>query len=157
DRQSAPLDRVDSAVGVRTVQLDPNRGLLLNGRPYRVHGVNLHLTYAPGKGTAVSDADIDADYRILGELGVTGLRFAHYQHNAHSYDLADRAGYLVWTELPLTSEADASEAFRSNLAQQARELVRQNFNHPSVFVWGLGNEIYKVDETSAGILDAMQR
>ena len=156
-RAGAVLDRVDNDVGIRTVQLDPDRGLLLNGRPYRVHGVNVHLTYVPGKGVAVDDADIDNDYRILSELGVTGLRFAHYQHNEHSYALADRKGYLVWTELPLTSEVGASEAFAANAAQQARELVRQNFNHPSVFVWGLGNEIYKVDEVSGRVLDAMQR
>jgi beta-galactosidase len=154
---AAPLDRVDNDVGIRTVQLDPERGLLLNGRPYRVHGVNVHLTYVPGKGVAVDDADIDADYRILSELGVTGLRFAHYQHNEHSYALADRKGWLVWTELPLTSEVGASDAFAANAAQQARELVRQNFNHPSVFVWGLGNEIYKVDDVSGRVLDAMQR
>ncbi|MFL6636516.1 MAG: glycoside hydrolase family 2 TIM barrel-domain containing protein [Massilia sp.] len=156
-RAGALLDRMDNEVGVRTVQLDPDRGLLLNGRPYRVHGVNVHLTYAPGKGVAVDDADIDADYRILADLGVTGLRFAHYQHNEHSYALADRKGYLVWTELPLTSEVGASDAFAANAAQQARELVRQNFNHPSVFVWGLGNEIYKVDGTSGRVLDAMQK
>ena len=155
-RAGALLDRVDNDVGIRTVQLDPDRGLLLNGRPYRVHGVNVHLTYVPGKGTAVDDSDIDADYRILEELGVTGLRFAHYQHNEHSYALADRKGFLVWTELPLTSEVNASAAFAANAAQQARELVRQNFNHPSVFVWGLGNEIYKVDEVSGRVLDAMQ-
>jgi len=156
-RADAVLDRVDNEVGIRTVQLDPDRGLLLNGKPYRVHGVNVHLTYVPGKGTAADDADIDADYRILEELGVTGLRFAHYQHNEHSYALSDRKGFLVWTELPLTSEVGASDAFAANAAQQARELVRQNFNHPSVFVWGLGNEIYKVDEVSGRVLDAMQK
>jgi beta-galactosidase len=156
-RAGAVIDRVDNDVGVRTVQLDPDRGLLLNGRPYRVHGVNVHLTYAPGKGVAVDDADIDNDYRILSELGVTGLRFAHYQHNEHSYALADRKGFLVWTEVPLTSEVNGSDAFAANAARQARELVRQNFNHPSVFVWGLGNEIYKVDEVSGRVLDATQR
>ncbi|MCS0633211.1 glycoside hydrolase family 2 protein [Telluria mixta] len=156
-RAGAVLDRVDNEVGIRTVQLDPDRGLLLNGRPYRVHGVNVHLTYVPGKGVAVDDADIDDDYRILSELGVTGLRFAHYQHNEHSYALSDRKGFLVWTELPLTSEVNGSDAYAANAAQQARELVRQNFNHPSVFVWGLGNEIYKVDEVSGRVLDAMQK
>ena len=156
-RAGAVLDRVDNEVGIRTVQLDPDRGLLLNGKPYRVHGVNVHLTYVPGKGVAVDDADIDNDYRILDELGVTGLRFAHYQHNEHSYALSDRKGFLVWTELPLTSEVNGSDAYVANAAQQARELVRQNFNHPSVFVWGLGNEIYKVDEVSGRVLDAMQK
>ncbi|MCS0613617.1 glycoside hydrolase family 2 protein [Massilia kyonggiensis] len=156
-RAGAVVDRVDNEVGIRTVQLDADRGLLLNGKPYRVHGVNVHLTYVPGKGVAVDDADIDVDYRILDELGVTGLRFAHYQHNEHSYALSDRKGFLVWTELPLTSEVNGSDAYVANAAQQARELVRQNFNHPSVFVWGLGNEIYKVDEVSGRVLDAMQK
>jgi beta-galactosidase len=154
---TAPVDEVTNQVGIRDIRLDPERGLLLNGRPYRVHGVNVHLTYVPGRGVAATDADIDADYRILGELGVTGLRYSHYQHNEHSYALADRMGLLVWTELPLTSEVGASPAFVANAAAQARELVRQNFNHPSVFVWGIGNEIYKVDDTSARVLDALQR
>jgi len=87
------LDRVRYDVGLRDVRLDPRGGLLLNGRPTNVHGVNVHHTYVPGKGVAVQDADVDADYRILGELGVTGLRFAHYQHGQHSYDLADRKGF----------------------------------------------------------------
>jgi hypothetical protein len=150
-------DDVAFQVGIRDVRIDPERGLLLNGKPTQVFGVNVHLTYAPGKGVAVSDADVDADYTILEDLGVTGLRFAHYQHGQHSYSLADRKGYLVWTEVPLTAEVDASPAFEQNIVQQARELVRQNINHPSVFVWGLGNEIYKVDGVSARILDIVQR
>lgn len=152
----ALLDQLAFQVGIRDIKIDAARGVLLNGQPHKVHGVNVHLTYVPGKGVAATQADIDNDYRILEELGVTGLRFAHYQHGQHSYELSNRKGYLVWTELPLTSEVDASEAFARNLAQQARELVRQNFNHPSVFVWGLGNEIYKVDDVSARILSSMQ-
>lgn len=151
------LDQLRIPVGIRTVRIDPQRGLLLNDRVYKVHGVNVHQTILPGRGAAVADADIDTDYRILKDLGVTGLRLAHYQHAGHAYDLADRAGYLVWTELPLTSELHGSPAFQTNLAQQLRELIRQNYNHPSVFVWGLGNEIYKVDEVSARVLGAMQK
>jgi len=151
------LDRLAFPVGIRDVRLDADKGLLLNSRIHGVHGVNIHQTTLPGKGSAVSDADIDADYQMLGDLGVTGLRFAHYQHAPHEYDLADRAGYLVWTELPMSSEVNGSEAFQANIAQQLRELIRQNYNHPSVFVWGLGNEIYKVDDTSARSLDAMQK
>ena len=156
DSKSTFLDRIKFPVGIREVQLDPQKGLLLNGVPYAVHGVDIHQTVLPHKGSAVTDTDIDADYKILGELGVTGLRFAHYQHAPHEYDLADQRGYLVWTEAPLVSEVNSSEGFSSNMQQQLRELIRQNSNHPSVMVWGLGNEIYKVDETSAKVLDAMQ-
>jgi beta-galactosidase len=151
------LDALDFQTGIRDIRLDPAQGLLLNGARYRVHGVNVHQTALPGKGPAVSDADIDADYRILSDLGVTGLRYAHYQHPQHAYDLADRLGWLVWTEMPLTAEVDGAPAFQANSVQQLRELIRQNSNHPSVMAWGLGNEIYKVDAASAGVLALLQR
>ena len=150
-------DRLSFQTGLRDIRLDPERGLLLNGSSYRVHGVNVHQTSLPGKGFATSDADLDADYRILADLGVTGLRYAHYQHPQRAYELADRAGWLVWTELPLTAAVNESDAFLANSTQQLRELVRQNSNHPSVMVWGLGNEIYRVDADSARVLSALQR
>ncbi len=152
-----PDDRLSFQAGLRDIRLDPQRGLLLNGAAYRVHGVNVHQTSLPGKGIAATDADIDADYRILSELGVTGLRYAHYQHPQRAYELADRAGWLVWTEVPLTAAVNGSAAFLANSAQQLRELVRQNSNHPSVMLWGLGNEIYRVDDDSARVRSALQR
>lgn len=153
----AIADQLSFQVGIRDIRLDPQRGLLLNGVSYSVHGVNVHQTSLPGKGIAASADDIDADYRILSDLGVTGLRFAHYQHPQRAYDLADRAGWLVWTELPLTAAVNGSDAFLANSAQQLRELVRQNSNHPSVMVWGLGNEIYQSDAASAHVLSSLQR
>ncbi|MCE3261075.1 MAG: glycoside hydrolase family 2 [Pseudoduganella sp.] len=154
---AAPHDRLAFQVGIRDMRLDARRGLLLNGASYRVHGVNLHQTSLPGKGIAATDADIDADYRILAELGVTGLRHAHYQHPQRAYELANRAGWLVWTELPLTAAVNGSDAFLANSAQQLREMIRQNSNHPSVMVWGLGNEIYQADAASARVLSSLQR
>jgi len=153
----ATADRLSFQVGIRDIRLDPQRGLLLNGARYSVHGVNVHQTSLPGKGIAATEDDIDADYRILSDLGVTGLRFAHYQHPQRAYDLADRAGWLVWTELPLTAAVNGADAFLANSAQQLRELVRQNSNHPSVMVWGLGNEIYQSDAASAHVLSSLQR
>jgi len=152
-----PADQLIFQAGLRDIRLDPQRGLLLNGSGYRVHGVNVHQTSLPGKGIAATDADIDADYRILSDLGVTGLRYAHYQHPQRAYDLSDRAGWLVWTELPLTAAVNGSDAFLDNATQQLRELIRQNSNHPSVMVWGLGNEIYQSDAASARVLDALQK
>ena len=150
------LDAIHTTVGIRDIRIDPDKGLLLNSQPYNVHGVNIHQTMRPGKGPAVTDADMDADFTQLNDMGVTGLRFAHYQHAPHEYDIADAKGFLVWTEASFVSEVGASEAFIANASQQLRELIRQNYNHPSVMVWGLGNEIYKVDDASAKLLDAMQ-
>ena len=146
---------VDSIVvpfGIRSVRVDPQRGFLLNDRPYALHGVNLFHPGRPGKGLAVDDRDIDEDARILKELGVTGLRLVHFQHPQRVYDLADCNGWILWTEIPLNSAMTDTPAFHANLAQQLRELVKQNFNHPSVAIWGLGNEVYQADATSVALL-----
>jgi len=155
--QAALVDRVDTPVGIRQFSVDPDRGLLLNGQPYALHGVNLFHSGRPGQGLAVSDAQVDEDFRILQELGVTGLRLVHFQHPQRAYDDADRLGLVAWTEIPLNSAMDDSEAFRSNLTQQLRELVKQNYNHPAVFVWGLGNEVYKSDPPSHALLAQLHR
>ncbi|ESQ83830.1 hypothetical protein AEAC466_10900 [Asticcacaulis sp. AC466] len=150
------LDSATVATGLRSILIRPDQGVLLNGRPYSVHGVNIHQTMLPERGTAVTDGNIDSDFRLLKDLGVTGLRFAHYQHPQRGYDLADESGILVWTEVPFVAKASPDEGFEANLQDQLRELIRQNRNHPSVFVWGLGNEIYSVDADSARLLDGLQ-
>lgn len=140
------LDTLALPVGVRSLRIDPQRGLLLNGRPQAVHGVNLFHSGRPGQGLAVTDAQIDEDFDILRDLGVTGLRFVHFQHPQRAYDNADRAGLLVWTEVPLNAALTPTEDFRANLDQQLRELIKQNHHHPSVVTWGLGNEVYRSDD-----------
>lgn len=142
------IDAVEVPVGIRRVEVDPQRGMLLNGKPYALHGVNYFHPGRPGKGLAVSEAEIDEDFAILQELGVTGLRLVHFQHPPRVYERADELGLLLWTEVPLNSSLHDSAAFRANLAQQMRELVQQQRNHPSVVIWGLGNEVYQADETA---------
>lgn len=136
-----PFDNISVPLGIRTIQITAESGLLLNGKPYPVHGVAVHQVMRPGHGSAVVDADVREDFLMLRQMGTTGLRFAHYQHGPFEYDLADRMGFLVWTEVPFVNSADAGDAFRDNIKQQMRELIRQNVNHPSVVVWGIGNEV----------------
>jgi beta-galactosidase len=146
------IDEVESPVGIRQFAIDPQRGFLLNGQPYPLHGVNYFHPGRPGRGLAVGDADIDLDMEILQQLGVTGLRLVHFQHPQHVYEMADRLGFVLWTEIPLNSAMQDSPAFRTNLSRQLRELMRQTGNHPSVAIWGLGNEVYQADATSRGLL-----
>ena len=146
------VDEVEQPVGIRQVSIDPQRGFLLNGQPYPLHGVNYFHPGRPGHGLAVGDADIDLDMEILQQLGVTGLRLVHFQHPQHVYEMADRLGFVLWTEIPLNSAMQDSPAFRGNLSRQLRELMRQTGNHPSVAIWGLGNEVYQADATSRGLL-----
>lgn len=135
------VDTVTQPLGVRTVDVDAAKGLDLNGSRVQVRGVNLHQERI-GKGFAVSAPDLAEDFRLMSEMGVNAVRGAHYQHGPRFYDLADRYGFLVWTEIPLVNLTTATPEFKANIEQQARELVRQNFNHPSVVLWGIGNELW---------------
>jgi len=155
--RDAVIDRVDVPVGIRQFSIDPDQGLLLNGRHYAVHGVDLFHSGRPGRGLAVTDSQVDEDFNVLSELGVSGLRLVHFQHPQRAYDDADRLGFVLWTEIPLNSAMTDSPEFRANLTQQLRELVKQNYNHPSVLVWGLGNEVYKSDPASHALLAEMHR
>ena len=146
------VDALSLPVGIRTVALDPARGLLLNGKPYAMHGVNYFHPGRPGHGLAVGDAEIDEDFRLLKDLGVTALRLVHFQHPQRVYDLADELGFVLWTEIPLNSAMDEGKAFRANLGQQLSELIRQNRHHASVVLWGLGNEVYRSDEPIRALL-----
>jgi len=152
----AGTDSVTVPLGIRTVMIDPDKGFLLNGQPYRIYGANMQQPGRKGKGTAVSDADIDKDMQILDDMGVTALRLAHMQHTKRVYDDADRMGILLTTEVPLVDEISAGQAFQDNAVQQMQELIAQNYNHPSVALWGLGNEIRHLDPDPNPVLAALQ-
>lgn len=139
------LDRVTQPLGIRTFRLDPDRGFILNGQPLALHGVSRHQD-RQGKGAALTDADHEQDMALIEELGANTIRFAHYQHATKWFDLADRRGMIVWAEIPYVSmasfnDAPPSPALVANAHQQLIELIRQNFNRPSVVVWGVGNEV----------------
>jgi beta-galactosidase len=157
DANGEETDSVSVPVGVRDFSMDPNRGFLLNGQPYAIHGVDIHPSQRPGQGPAVGEAEMDEDFGILLDLGVTGLRLVHNQHPQRTYDLADRSGVLLWTEIPLNSVTNGSDGLLENTRQQLRELIKQNYNHPSVITWGLGNELYKSDAASERLLSEMQK
>ncbi|MBZ9646795.1 glycoside hydrolase family 2 protein [Sphingobium sp. 3R8] len=149
DSQSVPL-------GVRTLTVKPDGTVLLNGAPYPMRGVNLQHPTRFGRGPIVTDAEIDEDLAIFADMGATALRLAHMQHPQRVYERADELGLLLLTEVPLIDDHDPSDAFRENLVEQMRELIAQTGNHPSVALWGIGNEIRKSDAASNRILAALQ-
>ena len=139
------LDRVTQPLGFRTVKFDSDRGFFLNGRHMFLKGVSMHQD-RPVKGWAISDADQRQDFDLLQDLGANAVRLAHYQHDQYSYELADSRGIVVWAEIPLVNKVSfdgspANSALTANAHQQLSELVRQNYNHPSVILWSLGNEV----------------
>ncbi len=135
------LDRVEQNLGLRSFTVTPDAGFRLNGQPYPLHGVNMHQD-RPGLGRAVPYALLAGDLDPLVDMGATSLRLPHYQHAQPAYDAADRLGIVVWTELGLVNRVIASSpAFAANARRQLRELIKQNFNHPSVCFWSLYNEL----------------
>lgn len=150
------IDSASVPLGVRTVAVRKDGTFLLNGTPYPLHGVNLQLPTRFGRGPVVTDAEIDEDLGLFAEMGATGLRLAHMQHPSRVYERADELGLLVLTEVPLIDDHDPSDAFRENLVEQMRELIAQTGNHPSVALWGIGNEIRKSDAASNRILSELQ-
>jgi beta-galactosidase len=133
-------DIVSAPLGVRSFSIDGNKGFILNGRSYDLHGVNKHQD-RPRKGWAISERDMDEDFDLMKEIGATAIRLAHYQHPQHEYDLADSLGFIVWAEIPLVNRITPGHAFAKNAVQQLRELIRQNINHPSIVFWGIANEV----------------
>lgn len=141
------LDRLDQAFGVRQMRFDPATGFFLNGKPLRLKGVGLHQDLE-GKGWAQSAADIEADVALIREMGANSIRLTHYQHGRTVHDLADRYGLILWDEIPLVTlwtvargQMEATAGLRANARRQLQELIRQNYNHPSVAVWGIANEV----------------
>jgi beta-galactosidase len=139
------LDRITQPLGLRTMVFDPNHGFFLNGEHLRLNGASMHQD-RPIKGWAISRADQEQDFDLLRELGANAVRLAHYQHDQYSYELADTRGIIAWAEIPLVNRVSfdgspANAALTANARQQLIELVRQNYNHPSIAVWSLGNEI----------------
>ena len=149
------LDEVEQPLGLRYYKVDPARGFFLNGRHLQLHGVCRHQDRAV-VGNALASEDIREDVKLMREMGVNAVRLAHYPHSSYTYDQMDRAGIVTWAEIPFVGPggyADKgfvdSERFRANGKAQLCELIRQHFNHPSIFFWGLFNELkYEGDNPS---------
>jgi beta-galactosidase len=139
-RAGEMLDEVTQPLGLRTVAIDKEKGFLLNGEPYALHGVNRHQERM-GKGWALSKADHDEDHALIREMGANTIRLAHYQQAEYFHDLSDRFGIITWEETPLVDAVSASPEFLANARQQLQEMVYQNYNHPSVAMWGIFNEL----------------
>lgn len=134
------VDAVEQPLGLRTFAFEPGRGFVLNGKTQQIRGVNRHQDWSR-TGWAASPAQMETDMRLIREMGATGVRLAHYQHDDYVYSLCDRNGLLVWAELPLVNDLRGSPEFLDNARQQLTELIRQNYNHPSIILWSLFNEI----------------
>ena len=132
------VDNVCSAFGCRTFKIDSDNGFILNGEEYPLRGVSRHQDRL-GIGNALLPCHHEEDIDLIMEMGANTIRLAHYQHDQYFYDLCDKKGLVIWAEIPYISKHMPTG--RENTVSQMTELIAQNYNHPSIVVWGLSNEI----------------
>ena len=144
------VDEVTTKVGIRSFSVDSKKGFFLNGKPYPLHGVSRHQD-RKGLGNAISREMHDEDMALIREMGANTVRLAHYQHDQYFYDLCDQYGMVVWAEIPYISEHLPHG--RENTIHQMKELIYQNYNHPSIVCWGVSNEITISTKDKADMLD----
>lgn len=145
-------DAVEQPLGLRSYSVDADRGFFLNGTYLNLVGFNRHQDW-PDKGWAISDADEAADFSLIMDVGATAVRVSHYQQSESWYSRCDRAGIVAWAEIPFVGRALSAPEFLANAKQQLRELIRQNYNHPSICFWGVGNETS--GEAADGVIAAL--
>ena len=143
-------DMVSTKFGVRSFYVDPQKGFFLNGRSYPLRGVCRHQDWK-GIGNAITTAHHDADMDLIREIGANTIRLAHYQHDQYFYDLCDKYGMAIWAEIPYISEHLPNG--RENTISQMKELIVQNYNHPSIVTWGVSNEITISTKDKRDMLD----
>jgi beta-galactosidase len=133
-------DSVEQPLGLRSFQVDADEGFSLNGQHLDLKGVCRHQD-RQDMGNAIGEQEMQEDLDLILDMGATAVRLAHYQHAEPFYSLCDASGLVVWAELALVNLVHKTDAFYASAKQQLVELIRQNYNHPSILFWGLFNEI----------------
>ena len=138
DENDNLLDEITKNVGFRYFKIDVNKGFFLNGKSYPLRGVCRHQDLKDA-GNAVSKKHYEDDMALIKEIGANTIRLAHYQHDDYTLDLCDKLGLIIWAEVPYISKH--LENGNENIEQQLKELIIQQYHHPSIAVWGISNEI----------------
>lgn len=139
-RRNEAYDEVSVKAGVRAFSCDPQKGFIINGKETPLRGVSRHQDRLY-KGNALTKEEHYEDAKIIKELGANTIRLAHYQHSQDFYDACDELGFIVWAEIPFISVFNKDPKAHENCISQLKELIVQNYNHPSICFWGISNEI----------------
>ena len=134
------IDEMVQPLGLRKYEIVAGKGFYLNGEKYPMYGGTRHQDWW-GLGSALKNENHDFDLATIMDVGATTVRFAHYQQSDYLYSRCDSLGLIIWAEIPFVNRVTGQEA--ENCRNQLREMIRQSFNHPSIYVWGLHNEVYQ--------------
>ena len=151
-RNGQMVDRVTQPLGLRFYRIDPDKGFFLNGKHLPLKGVCRHQDRSE-VGNALRPQHHEEDAALMLEMGVNAVRLAHYPQATYFYDLMDKNGIIVWAEIPFVGPGGYNDkgfvdlpAFRANGKEQLKELIRQHYNHLSICVWGLFNELTELGD-----------
>ena len=139
-RNNEAVDEICANVGVRSFKVTPNEGFSINGVPTPLRGVSRHQDRV-FEGNALTAEEHYDDALLIKELGANTIRLAHYQHSQDFYDACDEIGFAVWAEIPFISVFKKGEGAHTHVMEEMKELIIQNYNHPSIMFWGISNEI----------------
>lgn len=143
------VDQVKDSFGFRWFEFVENGPFLLNGKRLLLRGTHRHEEWA-GYGNAMPDQLHRRDMELIKKMGGNFVRLAHYPQDPEVYKACDELGILVWDELPWCRGGVGNEVWRSNTQRLLEEMITQNFNHPSIIIWSLGNEIYWLPDLEGG-------
>ena len=151
-RNGQMVDRVIQPLGLRFYRIDPDKGFFLNGKHLPLQGVCRHQDRSE-VGNALRPQHHEEDAALMLEMGVNAVRLAHYPQATYFYDLMDKNGIIVWAEIPFVGPGGYNDkgfvdlpTFRANGKEQLKELIRQHYNHPSICVWGVFNELTELGD-----------
>ena len=139
-RNNEAVDEIYANVGVRSFKVTPEEGFSINGVPTPLRGVSRHQDRVY-EGNALTAEEHYEDAMLIKELGANTIRLAHYQHSQDFYDACDEIGFAVWAEIPFISVFKKGEGAHTHVMEEMKELIIQNYNHPSIMFWGISNEI----------------
>ena len=139
-RNNEAVDEICANVGVRSFKVTPEEGFSINGVPTPLRGVSRHQDRVY-EGNALTAEEHYEDAMLIKELGANTIRLAHYQHSQDFYDACDEIGFAVWAEIPFISVFKKGEDAHKHVIEEMKELIIQNYNHPSIMFWGISNEI----------------
>ena len=142
-------DKIEDKVGFRWFEFKENGPFYLNGKRILIRGTHRHEEHA-GVGAAVSNNQHRKDMESIKEMGANFVRLAHYPQDPEIYKACDELGLLVWDELPWCRGGVGNEVWKTNTKNLLSEMINQNYNHPSIIIWSLGNEMYWLPDFQGG-------
>ncbi|MGF1758808.1 hypothetical protein L4D76_12860 [Photobacterium sagamiensis] len=134
------IDEVQQPLGIRSFAFDPDKGFILNGEEYPLRGVAMHQDWQD-VGWATTKEQRKKNLDMIYDTGATTIRFSHYPHALDSQAYSDQLGFVNWSEIPMINALSLDQSYYDSAKEQLTAMIKQMYNHPSIGVWGITNEI----------------